>query len=398
MIATIKALLLVAGLGGGVLAAVPRPLATATATATATPVPTQTPAVIVETAVPLPTAPPSATAAPSPTSLPTGVYTGTVPGDTGSSSGGPGVCLGPLGCLHAFDVLSVAVGGLIGWVTGGIDAVVHGISGVFTAVVRVDQWTELAGFLTFLQTAALGMAGSFLVFGVVLQLRGTVWGNDAGAALVGAAMMGRAIEAAILIPATTWIIGQILDLAQAVSDLLTNHAGHAGADQLVALGAALLTLTNPLGMLAGLVGVVVLLLVLLIKLMSVAILAWMACVGVLAVATWPMGSRIVGRWFWNFTAVALWGAGWALWLKIVEAVLTDLSLSPDQAVAALLKPFIVVALLLFGYGVPRAVDELLGSHMAGHSSGLAGFAVGVGASVAGAGATRGARQLWNKIL
>lgn len=396
MIATIKTLLLLTLLGGGVVAAVPRPIPTAT------PAPTQTAVVIVETAVPLPTGAPSATAAPSPTSLPTGVYTGTVPGGSsggaGSSSGGPGVCLGPLGCLHAFDVLSVAVGGLVGWVTGGIDAVVHGISGVFTAVVRVDQWTELAGFLTFLQTAALGMAGSFLVFGVVLQLRGTVWGNDAGAALVGAAMMGRAIEAAILIPATTWIIGQILDLAQAVSDLLTNHAGHAGADQLVALGAALLTLTNPLGMLAGLVGVVVLLLVLLIKLMSVAILAWMACVGVLAVATWPMGSRIVGRWFWNFTAVALWGAGWALWLKIVEAVLTDLSLSPDQAVAAILKPFIVVALLLFGYGVPRAVDELLGSHMAGHSSGLAGFAVGLGTAVAGRGVGAGATKLWNKIF
>ncbi len=396
MIATIKTLLLLTLLGGGVVAAVPRPIPTAT------PAPTQTAVVIVETAVPLPTGAPSATAAPSPTSLPTGVYTGTVPGGSsggaGSSSGGPGVCLGPLGCLHAFDVLSVAVGGLVGWVTGGIDAVVHGISGVFTAVVRVDQWTELAGFLTFLQTAALGMAGSFLVFGVVLQLRGTVWGNDAGAALVGAAMMGRAIEAAILIPATTWIIGQILDLAQAVSDLLTNHAGHAGADQLVALGAALLTLTNPLGMLAGLVGVVVLLLVLLVKLMSVAILAWMACVGVLAVATWPMGSQIVGRWFWNFSAVALWGAGWALWLKIVEAVLTDLSLSPDQAVAALLKPFIVVALLLFGYGVPRAVDELLGSHMAGHSSGLAGFAVGLGTAVAGRGVGAGATKLWNKIF
>jgi len=386
MIAFVKALLIVA-----LLAAVPKP----TDTPTVTLAPTQTPVVIVETAVPLPTS----TTAPSPTSLPTGVYTGTVPGDTGgSSSGGPGVCLGPLGCLHAFDILAVAVGGLVGWVTGGIDAVVHAISGVFTAVVRVDQWGELAGFLAFLQTAALGMAGSFLVFGIMLQLRGTVWGNDAGAALVGAAMMGRAIEAAILIPATTWIIGQILDLAQAVSDLLTLHAGHTGGDQLVALGAALLNLTNPLGLVAGLVGVVVLLLVLLIKLMSVAILAWLACVGVLAVATWPMGSRIVGRWFWNFTAVALWGAGWALWLKIVEAVLTDLSLSPDQAVAALLKPFIVVALLLFGYGVPRAVDQLLGSSVAGHGSGIAGFAVGMGTALASRGVGEVGGKIWNKIF
>jgi len=396
MIAALKALIL----AGVVFAAAPtpthtpRPSPTPTATDTATPAPTQTARVVIVVATALPTATPAPTSTP----LPTGVYTGTVPGDTGGSSGGPGMCLGPLGCLHVFDLLSAWVGGIVGWVTGGIDAVVHGVSSLFTSVVRVDQWAELSGFLSFLQTAALGMAGSFLVFGIVLQLRGTVWGSDAGAALVGAAMMGRAVEAAILIPATVWIIGQVLDLAQAVSDLLTNHAGHAGAAQLVALGSAFLNLTNPVTLIMGVVGVVVLLLVVLIKLMSVAILAWLACVGCLALATWPMGGRIAGRWFWNFTAVALWGAGWALWLKIVEAVLTDLSLSSDPTVNALIKPFIVVALLIFGYGVPRAVDELLGSHMAGHGSGLAGFAVGLGTSVASMGASQGAVRLWNKVF
>lgn len=390
MMAMVKALLLLTV----IITAAPKP----TDTPTATPAPTQTARVIIV----VPTAPPTDTPTPSPTSLPTGVYTGTVPGAGGSTpgapSGGPGLCFGPLGCIGIFDLLAAGVGGLIGWVTGGIDAVVHGISSLFTAVVRVDQWAELAGFLAFLQTAALGMAGSFLVFGVVLQLRGTVWGNDAGAALVGAAMMGRAIEAAILIPATVWIIGQILDLAQAVSDLLTNHAGHAGGAQLIALGSAFLSLTNPLELVAGVVGVVVLLLVLLIKLMSVAILAWMACVGVLAMATWPMGSRIVARWFWNFTAVALWGAGWAIWLKIVEVVLTDFSLGPDPALAQLMRPFIVVAVLLFGYGVPRAVDQLLGSAMAGHGSGIAGFAVGVGTAVATSGAGGLARTIKGKLF
>lgn len=231
------------------------------------------------------------------------------------------------------------------------------------------------------------------------EIAALLW-EAAEAALVGAAMMARAIEAAILVPSAVWIIGQILDLAQAVSDLITNHAGHQGAAQLVALAATLTNLTNPLELVAGVVGVVVLLLVVLIKLMSVAVLAWLACVGVLALATWPMGSRIAGRWLWNFTAVALWGAGWALWLKIVEAVLSDFSLSAANPTTAngLFQPFVVVALLLFGFGVPRAIDELLQTHVAPHGTGVAGFVVGVGASVASGGASGMAKSLKGRLF
>lgn len=389
MIAAFKALLLVVGLGGGVLAAVPRPIAPATPTAT--PAPTQTAAVIVATA------PPSVTPPPTSTPMPVGAVqlTATTSYTDGVGPGqGPGWNLGPLGTIHWFDWISGVMQGVIGWIGTGIGDVVHAAEGLFTTVPRPDRYPALTGFLTFLLQVGEGSAASFFVFGVVLQLRGTVWGNDAAVALVGTAMMGRAIESSILIPAALTIVDIVLGLAQDLSTTITSHAGlHNLGDTILSLLGALLTVSvNPFSIIVALVGVLVLALILLLILGAVAVLAWMVCIGPLALATWPMGGRVAGRWLWNLTAVALWFAGWAVWIKIVATVLTDLAVSP------LLTPFEVLALLILGYGIPRLVDDLLGSSVAGHGSGLAGFAVGLGTALASRGVGSGATKLWNKFL
>jgi len=387
VIAAFKALLLVAGLGGGVLAAVPRPIATATAT----PVLTQTPAVIVATA------PPSVTPPPTSTPMPVGAVqlTATTSYTDGVGPGqGPGWNLGPLGTIHWFDWISGVMQGVIGWIGTGIGDVVHAAEGLFTTVPRPDRYPALTGFLTFLLQVGEGSAASFFVFGVVLQLRGTVWGSDAGAALVGTAMMGRAIESSILIPAALTIVDIVLGLAQDLSTTITQHSGlHNLGDTILRLLGVLLTVSvNPFSIIVAVVGVVVLALILLLILGTVAVLAWMVCIGPLALATWPMGSRVASRWVWNLTAVALWFAGWAVWIKIVASVLTDLAVSP------LLTPFEVLMLLILGYGIPRLVDDTLGTHTAGHGSGLAGFAVGLGTALASRGVGAGVTKLWNKVL
>lgn len=391
MIAAVKALLFVAV----VLAAAPKPTDTPrpTPTATATPAPTQTARVeiVVATAVPTVTPQPSATPMPVgavPISATTSYTDGVGPGQ------GPGWNLGPLGTIHWFDWISGIFQGVIGWIGTGIGDVVHAAEGLFTTVPRPDHYPALSGFLTFLLQVGEGSAASFFVFGVILQLRGTVWGSDAGSALVGTAMMGRAIESSILIPAALTVVDIVLGLAQDLSTTITQHSGlHDLGDTILRLLGALLTVSvNPFSIIVALVGVVVLALILLLILGAVAVLAWMVCIGPLALATWPMGSRVAGRWVWNMTAVALWFAGWAVWIKIVATVLTDLAVSP------LLTPFEVLALLLLGYGIPRLVDDTLGTHTAGHGSGLAGFAVGLGTALASRGVGAGATKLWNKVL
>lgn len=389
MIAAFKALLLVVGLGGGVLAAVPRPIAPATPTAT--PAPTQTAAVIVATA------PPSVTPPPTSTTMPVGAVqlTATTSYTDGVGPGqGPGWNLGPLGTIHWFDWISGVMQGVIGWIGTGIGDVVHAAEGLFTTVPRPDRYPALTGFLTFLLQVGEGSAASFFVFGVVLQLRGTVWGNDAAVALVGTAMMGRAIESSILIPAALTIVDIVLGLAQDLSTTITQQSGlHNLGDTILRLLGVLLTVSvNPFSIIVAVVGVLVLGLILLLILGAVAVLAWMVCIGPLALATWPMGSRVASRWVWNLTAVALWFAGWAVWIKIVASVLTDLAVSP------LLTPFEVLMLLILGYGIPRLVDETLGTHTASHGSGLAGFAVGLGTALASRGVGAGATKLWNKVL
>jgi hypothetical protein len=389
VIAAFKALLLVVGLGGGVLAAVPRPIAPATPTAT--PAPTQTAAVIVATA------PPSVTPPPTSTPMPVGAVqlTATTSYTDGVGPGqGPGWNLGPLGTIHWFDWISGVMQGVIGWIGTGIGDVVHAAEGLFTTVPRPDRYPALTGFLTFLLQVGEGSAASFFVFGVVLQLRGTVWGNDAAVALVGTAMMGRAIESSILIPAALTIVDIVLGLAQDLSTTITQQSGlHNLGDTILSLLGALLTVSvNPFSIIVAVVGVLVLGLILLLILGAVAVLAWMVCIGPLALATWPMGSRVASRWVWNLTAVALWFAGWAVWIKIVASVLTDLAVSP------LLTPFEVLMLLILGYGIPRLVDDTLGTHTAGHGSGLAGFAVGLGTALASRGVGAGATKLWNKVL
>ncbi len=393
MIAAIKALLLVAVLTG-LSAAAPKPTATATATdtPTATPAPTQTARVVIVVATPAPTA----TREPTSTPMPVGAVslTATTSYTDGVGPGqGPGWNLGPLGTIHWFDWISGIFQGIVGWIGTGIGDVVHAAEGLFTTVPRPDHYPALSGFLTFLLQVGEGSAASFFVFGVVLQLRGTVWGSDAGAALVGTAMMGRAIESSILIPASLTVVDIVLGLAQDLSTTITTHSGlHDLGDTILRLLGVLLTVSvNPFSIIVAFVGVLVLALILLLILGAVAVLAWMVCIGPLALATWPMGSRVAGRWVWNLTAVALWFAGWAVWLKIVASVLTDLAVSP------LLTPFEVLMLLLLGYGIPRLVDDTLGTHTAGHGSGLAGFAVGLGTALASRGAGTVGGQVWGRI-
>lgn len=311
------------------------------------------------------------TPAPTSTPVPTGPIT-----DNGDGSG-PGFSFGGfLGlALHWWGLFASIGDAVVGWVATGITDIIHGVADLVTAEPRPDQWGELAGFLSFLQQVALGWAGAFFVFGLMLYVRGLVSGT-VGSGLIAAAMLTRSVETAILVPAALWIVGQVLDLGQAASDLITGHSGASGVAQFARIVAVLVNVgSNPVTILAGLVGVVVFLLVVLMKLASAAVLAWLACVGVLSCATWTMGARIVGRWFWNFLAVACWGAGWALWFKIVAAVLSDFS------VTAPLSPFLVLALLLMGYGIPRLVDDTLGTSVAGHATGLAGFVVGIGAGI-----------------
>lgn len=394
MIAALKALIL----AGVVFAAAPtpthtpRPSPTPTATDTATPAPTQTARVVVIVATPAPTDTRQPTATPMPVGAVPVTATSSYTNGVGPGSG-PGWSLGPLGTIHWFDWIGSVLQGVVGWIGSGVGDVVHGVEGIFTSVPRPDHYGSLASFLTFLLAVGEGAATSFFVFGVVLQLRGTVWGNDAGSALVGTAMMGRAIESAILVPAALTVADIVLGLAQALSTTITTHSDlHDFGDVILRLDGLLLSAgLNPFDLIVALVGVVVLLLVTLLKLSMAAVLAWMVCVGPLALATWPMGARVAGRWVWNLMAVALWGAGWAFWLKIVAAVITDVAVSP------ILVPVEVLALLLLGYGIPRLVDSLLGSSVAGHVSGLAGAAVGVMSALASRGVGAGAERLWKRF-
>lgn len=389
-LAVVKALALVTL----IVAARPSP----TSTGTARPVPTPTARVVIIVVTPTPSATPAPTATREPTSTPMPVgavqLTATSSYTDGVGPGtGPGWSLGPLGTIHWFDWIGSILQGVVGWIGSGIGDVVHAVEGLFTAVPRPDHYGSIAGFLTFLLEVGEGSAASFLVFGIALQLRGTAWGSDVGAALVGAAMIGRAIEAGILVPSALTLVGIVLDLAQALSTTITDHSGlHDLGDVLLRLDGLLLSAgINPFDIVVAIAGVVVLGLLVILILAMAAVLTWMVCIGPLALATWPMGSRVAGRWVWNLTAVALWGAGWAVWLKITVSVLTDVAVSP------VLVPFEVLALLILGYGIPRLVDETLGTHTASHGSGLAGFAVGLGTALASRGAGTVGGQVWGRI-
>ena len=62
-----------------------------------------------------------------------------------------------------------------------------------------------------------------------------------------------------------------------------------------------------------------------------------------------VGPGVVVRWFRSLVSLLLWGVGWGVWFLVATTVLADYSVNP------LLKPFLCLALLLFGYGVPRMV-------------------------------------------
>ncbi len=361
-------------------ATAPSPTYTAhpSATPTDTPTLTQTARLVVVTAIPTPPTPTD-------TAMPTGAYSGTVP--LGGNNQGPGWNFG-IFSLHWFDFLGNVGSGFVGWLINGVNGVVTAVAGVLTGVPRPDHWPALAGLVGWLQSVGLGAAGTFVVFGGVLYVRSTLPGGSAAGGIAAVSILQRAIEALILVPLAGWATSQLLDLCAAFSDTITGQFGQlSGATILIGLvqvflgggqsGAGLLALgASPLTILTGIASAVMYALIVLLRLSAVALLAWLVALGPLALATWPMGSRIAGRWFWNTTAVALWGAGWAAWLLVVHAAMTDISVPPELA------PFVVLALLLFGYGIPRQVDNLLGSSSASGGSGLAGLAVGVGAAVA----------------
>ncbi len=350
--------LMTGSLRGGVgrasaLVGPPRPTDTpVVAAATSTPVPTNTP-------LSTGTVPPTNTLVPTNTAIPNG------PAPDGSS----GWCF--LGCFSWADFFGSIGNGLFGWVTSGINDLVNAFSGLLSGVVRVDSWSGLNEFFTFMMGVARGVAGALAVLGALRYYRSTLPGGQAVDGGAGIAILTRTLESALLLLGLPWGVGQLLSLLQSISDTVSGYSGITGADLLISI---LSVFTSPglsaVNLVVGLLAVVVYMLILLVKLGSVAVLAWLYIAAPLCAATWPLGAGIMGVWLRNFSAVALWGVGWAVWLKIGALTLADYSLDP------LIKPFLALAILLIGYGVPRVVDTLLSAGMA-RASGAYAVAGGV---------------------
>lgn len=345
----------------------PTPPPTATPSPTYTPAPTQTARVLVVTqTVTLPTDTPPAT----------GAYSGTVP--LSSDNQGPGWGFGLLGTLHWFDFFGSLASGLVGWVIGAINGIVNAVTGILTAVVRVDEWPGLAGFFDFLLTVGGGIAAALCVLGTLRYYRSLLPGGGSLDGAAGLAMLTRTLETAALLLGLGWGIGQLLDLLQALSDAVASYTTIDGAALLTGMltvftGPAL----NAINALVGLVAGVVYALVVLVKLGSVATLAWLLVVSPLCASTWTIGPAIMAAWLRSFVCVGLWGAGWGVWLKVATLVLVDYS------IPSVLKPFLVLALLLMGYGVPHLVDGLFQTGMA-RASGAFRIANGVATALVSA--------------
>ena len=344
--------LMTGSLGGGVgrasaLVGPPRPTDTpVVAPATQTPVPTNTLA-------PTGTVPPTNTAIPTQTLVPTQTAIPNGPAPDGSS----GWCF--LGCFSWADFFGSIGNGLFGWLITGINDLVNALASLLSGVVRVDTWSGLNGFFTFMLTVGGGVAGALAVLGAVQYYRSTLPGGQARDGGSGIVLLTRTLESAILLLGLPWGVDQLLSLLQSISDTVSGYSGITGADLLISI---ISVFTNPglspITLVVGFLAVIVYLLLLLVKLGSIAVLAWLYVLAPLCAATWPLGSGIMGKWLCNFVSVALWGVGWAVWLKIGALTLADYSVDP------LLKPFLALAILLIGYGVPRMVDTLLNAGMA----------------------------------
>jgi len=368
-------------------AVAPTPTRTSTTVPSATPYPTYTVAPS-QTPRATYTPYPSPTVAPTATQIPTGSRGG------GTSGKPPGFCV--VTCWDWGDFFGSIGAGIVEWLLGGVTTIVRAFADLMAGVVRVDQWSAISGFFAFMLTVGGGVALGLTIVGAFLYQRSMLPGGNPKDGALGLGLLNRTLETAVLLGGLGWGVGQLFELAARLVDSAVAYSGVVAADALIGLvnvfvgdGAVL----NPINDVMGVVAFVVYLLIVLVKCASVAALAWLVVIAPLAIATWPLGAAVAARWLSSLVSVLLWGLGWAVWLMLAGAVLTDWTLP------AILKPFIVVALLLFGYGVPRMVDHLLGSAMARLSGASVGtdFAIGAAAGAASGGLSRqlgaGARQL-----
>ncbi len=350
------------------------------------PRPTDTPVVAAATNTPLPTntplstgtVPPTNTLVPTNTAIPNG------PAPDGSS----GWCF--LGCFSWADFFSSIGNGLFGWVTSGVNDLVNGLAALLSGIVRVDTWPDLAGFFTFMLTVGAGVAGALAVLGALQYYRSTLPGGRAADGGAGISLLTRTLESALLLLGLPWGVGQLLSLLQSISDAVSGYNGVSGADLLISIISVFVVPgLDAVSLIIGVLAIIVYILILLVKLGSVAVLAWLYVSAPLCAATWPLGSGVMGGWLRNFVSVGLWGVGWAVWLKIGTMMLTDYSINPFY------KPFLALAVLLIGYGVPRLVDTLLSAGMA-RASGAYALAGGVvsGAMLVASG---GANVIRNRV-
>jgi len=354
-------------------AAPPPPTHTPTATAvpTQTPRPTYTPQATY-TPAPSATERPTYTVVPSPSPIPQGV----------SPSDPHKYCTGLLGwCPDISGLFDAAGGAVVGWLFGGVNALIRSVADLLAGVVRVDQWPSISGFFAFMLKIGGGIAFGLTILGAVLYQRSLLPGGNPREGALGLGILQRTLETAVLLGGLGWGIGQLFTIASKLVQQTNAYSGVVAVDALISLVKVFAdagAVFNPINDVMGVVAFVVYLLIILVKFASVAALAWLVVVAPLVMGTWPLGSSIAARWLSSLTSVLLWGVGWAVWLMLAEAVLTDWTMPP------LLKPFLVVALLLFGYGVPRMVDALLGAGMARLSgaSMATDFAIGAAAGAA----------------
>jgi len=351
-------------------------LPTHTPTPTATPYPTSTPPA---TQTPYPTY----TVAPSPSPIPQGV----------NPTNPHQYCTGLFGWCPSISGLLDAIGAaVVTWLIGGVDAIVRAVADLIAAVVRVDQWSSVAGFFGFMLKVGGGVALGLTIVGALLYQRSMLPGGNPKDGAAGLGMLSRALETAVLLGGLGWGIGQLFDLAGRLVEQTDAYSGVVAADALLSLVAVFVgdgAILNPINDVMGVVAFVVYLLIVMVKFASVAALAWLVVVSPLVMGTWPLGASLAARWLSSLASVLLWGLGWAIWLMLSTAILANWSLAPT------LKPFLVVALLLFGYGVPRLVDSLVGASMAGLSGAFKapGFLVGLGELAATRGVSLGLKKV-----
>lgn len=350
------------------------PTHTPTAVPTSTPYPTYTPA-STATQRPTGTAYPTYTVVPSPSPIPQGV----------NPTNPTQYCTGLWNwCPDISGLFDAAGGAVVSWLFDGVNALIRSVADLLAAVVRVDRWSGVAGFFTFMLRVGGGVALGMAIVGALLYYRSLMPGGNPKDGALGLGMLTRTLETAVLLGGLSWGIDQLFTIAAKLVEQTNAYSGTVAVDALLGLvrvftdtGAVL----NPINDVMAVVGFVVYLLIILVKCASVAALGWLVVISPLVIGTWPLGSGIAARWLSSLTSVLLWGVGWAVWLWLSAAVLVDWTLP------ALLKPFLVVALLLFGYSVPRLVDSLIGASMARLSGAtmLPDMAIGVAAGVAARG-------------